>query len=95
MQGNFHNNFRFAMLGLSVTALFVGYQLLTEPGVSRDHVVMIGFLILCPPAILSTLVMNAEIGSRAFYFVWTSIALLNAVLYGTISAMIGRRRKSA
>ena len=95
MAGNFHNNFRFAMLGLSITALFVVYQMLTEPGVSRDHVVMIGFVILCPPSLLSVPFVDIEVGTRAFYFMWTVIGLLNAAVYATVSALIARRKKSA
>ena len=94
MAGNFHNNFRFAMLGLSITALFVVYQMLTEPGVSRDHVVMIGFVILCPPSLLSVPFVDIEVGTRAFYIMWTLIGILNAALYATIAALITRRKKS-
>jgi|SRR5579863_5583045 len=94
MAGNFHNNFRFAMLGLSITALFVVYQLLTEPGVSREHLVMIGFIVLCPASLLSIPFIDVEAGTRAFYFMWSLIGILNATLYGTITALIARRKKS-
>ena len=94
MAGTFHNSFRFAMLGLSITALFVVYQLLTEPGVSRDHRVMIGFIVLCPPSLLSVPFLDIEVGTRSFYFMWALIGILNAALYGTITALITRRRKS-
>jgi hypothetical protein len=95
MAGNFHNNFRFAMLGLSITALFVVYQLLTEPGVSRDHLVMIGFIVLCPPSLLSLPFIDVEVGTRPFYFLWALIGLLNASLYGLIFALARRWKKSA
>ncbi len=95
MAGNLHRHFRFAMIGLSVTALFVMYQLLTDPGSSRDHRIMIAFLFLCPPSLLSVAVIDAEVGTSAFYFLWTIIGFLNAALYGTVSALIRRRKKSA
>jgi len=95
MAGSFHNNFRFATLGLSFTALFVVYQMLTEPGVSRDHLVMIGFVVLCPPSLLSVPFIDVEVGTRSFYVMWALIGILNALLYGTITALIMRRKKSA
>ena len=82
------------MLGLSITALFVVYQLLTEPGVSREHLVMIGFIVLCPVSLLSIPFIDVEAGTRAFYFMWSLIGILNAMLYGTITALIARRKKS-
>ena len=94
MPGNFYNNFRFASLGFSITALFVVYQLLTEPAVSRDHRVMIGFVVLCPPSLLSVPI-DPELGTKAFYLTWALIGLLNALLYGFILALARRWKKPA
>jgi len=94
MQGNLRNQFRFAMMGFAVTAFFVVYQLATEPGASRDHTIMISFVVLCPPSLLVVPVIDAEVGTRAFYFVWGFIAILNAALYGAISALVRQRKRS-
>jgi len=88
-----------AMLGFSVTALFVRYQWLTSslseaPHVARDSTIMIFFVVLCPPSLLYAFVTDAEVGTSAFYFVWIFIAILNAALYWTVSAIISRRKKS-
>lgn len=95
MQANFRSHFRFAMLGFAVAAFFVAYQLLTStlPDSPRDTPVMIAFVVLCPPSLLSVLVREVEIGTHAFYFVWAVIAILNAAFYGTISALIRRRKR--
>ncbi|HKI00196.1 MAG TPA: hypothetical protein VJ999_13930 [Candidatus Sulfotelmatobacter sp.] len=88
---------RFAALGLAITIMFVVYQLATDPisPSSRDHAVMITFMIFCPPSLLSVPIIDAEVGSRGFYFVWGFIGLLNAALYAAVGAMIfGRRQKS-
>lgn len=96
MAGNLHNKFRFAMLGFSITSLFVAYQLLTDavPTVPREPAMMIFFVVLCPPSLLSV-ALDPEVGSRAFYFLWIIIGILNGALYATIIALISRRRKSA
>lgn len=96
MAGNPRTRIRFAMLGFSITALFVAYQLLTDsvPDVPREPAMMIFFVVLCPPSLLSVAV-EPEVGSRAFFFVWIITGFLNAGLYGTIAALISRRKKSA
>jgi hypothetical protein len=95
MAGHLRNTFRFAMLGFAMTGFFVAYQLLTDSAVDvpREPAVMIFFVILCPPSLLSVAV-DPEVGSRAFYFCWTAIGILNAGLYTTIVALINRRKKS-
>jgi glycerol uptake facilitator-like aquaporin len=97
MAGNLHNKFRFAMLGFSITALFVAYQLVTDSvaNAPRDSAMMIFFAVLCPPSLLLAPTIDPEIGSRSFYFLWIVIGMLNAALYGTIAALISRRKKSA
>jgi hypothetical protein len=51
---------------------------------------MVGFVVLCPPSLLS-IAFDPEVGTNKFYFLWTAIALLNAGLYATIRALVGRR----
>ncbi|HLZ40379.1 MAG TPA: hypothetical protein VKQ11_05425 [Candidatus Sulfotelmatobacter sp.] len=97
MAGHLHNRFRFAMLGFSITALFVAYQLVTASVAEapRDSAMMIFFVVLCPPSLLLAPTVNPEVGTSSFYFLWVVIGILNAALYGTIAALIGRRKKSA
>jgi predicted permease len=97
MAGNLHNKFRFAMLGFAITALFVVYQLVTSTfaDTPRDSVMMIFFTMLCPTSLLAIPVIDAEVGTSGFYFLWIVIGILNAALYATIAALIGRRKKSA
>ena len=52
--------------------------------------VLVTILVLCPPSMLSALVIDAETGTSAFYFVWFFIALLNAVLYAAVGAAVAR-----
>ena len=80
------------MFGFAITAIFVSYQLLTDSQspIHRDSAFMVGFVLLCPPSLLS-IAFDPEVGTNKFYFLWTAIALLNAGLYATIRALIGRR----
>lgn len=87
-----HRNVRFAILGLSVTALFVAYQMLVDLQSPRSPspAVMLAFVVLCPASLLSVPFSNAEVGTNGFYYLWTFIALLNAALYAAVRAMIDR-----
>lgn len=84
--------FRSAVLGFSITAAFVSYQLLTasDSPITRSSTLMISFLVLCPPSILSV-IREFEVGTNAFYWLWGSIGVLNAALYGSVRAMVSRR----
>jgi hypothetical protein len=53
------------------------------------------FFVVCPPSLLSIPIIDAEIGTSGFYFVWSIIGLLNAALYAAIAAMIASRRKKS
>ena len=81
-----------AMFGFAITAIFVSYQLLTDSQslIQRDSALMIAFVALCPPSLLS-IAFDPEVGTNKFYFLWTAIALLNAGLYASIRALVGRR----
>ena len=85
------------MLGFSITALFVAYQLVTSTFAEtpRDSAMMIFFTVLCPTSLLAIPIIDAEVGTRSFYFLWIVVGILNAALYGTIVALISRRKKSA
>jgi len=84
-----------AMCGLVVTAAFVRYQMLTdiESPISRNPLLMIFFIVLCPPSMLSLPFADAEVGSNGFYILWGIIGLLNAGLYATIRNLIARRQR--
>jgi len=84
---------RSALFGFAITATFVSYQLLTDvqSSISRSTALMLSFLALCPPSILSVAIREPEVGSNGFYILWGSVAMLNSALYATIRALIARR----
>ena len=84
--------FTAAMFGFAITAIFVSYQMLTDlqSPIQRDSALMIVFVILCPPSLLS-IAFGPEVGTNHFYFLWIVIALLNAGLYATVRALVARR----
>ncbi|SRR5579862_3557395 len=92
-----HSIFRSAVLGFSITAAFVSYQLLTDPqsALARSSSIMIAFVVLCPPSILSIPLIDVEVGTSGFYILWTVIGALNATLYATLRILISRRLKKA
>ena len=93
---DFVKPFRFATIGFSITVLFVVYQLLANLDLFslRDFLPTIVFAILCPPSLISARMIDAEIGTHAFYVLWTLIAILNAALYFVVAAMLrGRKRR--
>jgi hypothetical protein len=75
-----------------VTAAFVRYQLITgiESPLSRDSALMIFFVLICPPSLISV-VVDTEVGTSNYYVLWTVITLLNGGLYATVRALISRR----
>ena len=85
--------FRSGVLGFAITAIFVSYQLLSDvqSPISRSSALMLSFLVLCPPSILSIAVKEPEVGSNYFLILWTSIALLNAALYAALRFLVARR----
>ena len=90
-------SFRSAVLGFAVTAAFVSYQLVTDPqsSVNRNSELMLLFVILCPPSLLSIPIIDAEVGTSGFYFLWIIIGVLNGALYASVRALIARRFKKA
>jgi len=80
------------MFGFAITAIFVSYQILTDSQslIQRDSSLMVVFIVLCPPSLLS-IAFDPEVGTSHFYFLWTVIALVNAGLYVTVRALVGRR----
>jgi len=85
-------NFRWATFGVSITAFFLTYQLLTDApsALSRNSGLMIFFVILCPPSLLS-IAFDPEVGTNGFYALWAVVAIMNAGLYATIRALVFRR----
>jgi len=80
------------MFGFAITAVFVSYQLLTDPQspIHRDSAFMVLFVVLCPPSLLS-IALDPDVGSNAFYLLWTLVALLNAGLYASVRVLLLRR----
>ena len=89
--------FRFATIGFSITVLFVVYQLLANLDLFslREFLPMIISAILCPPSLISARMIDAEIGTHAFYVLWAVIAILNAALYFVVAAMLRTRKRRA
>ena len=87
--------FRFARLGFGVTALFFCYQLVVDfvASSARSPAVMLGFVCLCPPSLISIFFRGVEFGTRASYFLWTSIGILNSALYAAVRALLLARKK--
>jgi FtsH-binding integral membrane protein len=83
-----------AGFGLLVAVVVAVFLLSTDsyPNPPREPStpVLVTILVLCPPSMLSALVIDAETGTSAFYFVWFFIALLNAVLYAAAGAAVAR-----
>ncbi len=84
---------RTAIYGVTITAAFVAYQIVTDTQspLSRSPALMLIFVFLCPPSLLSIPFGGAEVGSSGFFFLWTSVALLNAAFYASIRALVARR----
>jgi hypothetical protein len=57
---------------------------------SRSPAIMILFLIMCPPSLLSVAV-DPEVGTNNFYLLWTLVALMNAGLYAAFRRFRNRR----
>ncbi len=80
--------------GVLVTVAIAAYLVLTESYPNPPHELsaplLVLFLVLCPPSLLSALVIDAETGTSGFYFVWFFVALLNAGLYASVGALISR-----
>ncbi|HEX6820651.1 MAG TPA: hypothetical protein VF123_01250 [Candidatus Sulfotelmatobacter sp.] len=94
---DFLKPFRFATIGFSITVLFVAYQLLANLDLFslREFLPMVVVAILCPPSLVSSRMIDAEVGTHAFYVLWTMIAILNAALYFLVAAMLRAVRKRA
>jgi multidrug transporter EmrE-like cation transporter len=84
---------RTAICGFVITAAFVRYQLLTglESPVSRSPALMLLFIVLCPPSLLSLAFNSVEAGTSNFYVLWTAIGVLNGALYGSLRLLLQRR----
>lgn len=96
MQASSYSVFRSAVFGFAITAAFVSYQLLTDSqsALSRNPSVMLTFLVLCPPSILS-IVRQVEVGTESYYTLWSVIGVLNGAIYAGLRTLISRRFKKA
>jgi hypothetical protein len=95
MKKNWKRNFRFGLLGLAIAFFFVVYQLGSDQWLPSPLNVslMVLFMVLCPPSLLSIPIIDAEVGTSFFYVIWSIIGVLNAVLYMAIAAMTAGRGK--
>ena len=85
--------FRSAAFGFTITAAFVSYQLLSDPQflIGRNSGLMLAFVILCPPSLLSIPLIDVEVGTNSFYILWIVIGMLNAALYAGIRVLLSKR----
>jgi hypothetical protein len=88
---------RAATLGFTVTGAFLAYQLFTDvqSPVTRNPALMLLFVILCPPSLLSQIFANVDVGTSNFYTLWTVIGILNAGLYASVRMLRVRWPKKA
>jgi hypothetical protein len=98
MKGTLRKNWktvlRFALAGAVVTAVFAAYEVLFDPS-GHSTIAALLCVAFCPPSLLSVPIIDAEIGTGAFYFVFSIVALLNAALYGfAVTLILHLRRKS-
>jgi FtsH-binding integral membrane protein len=86
-----------AGFGLLVTVVVGAHLVLTNSYPNSPHELstplLVTILILCPPSLLSALIIDTETGTSAFYFVWFFIALFNAGLYAAVAAAVARCRR--
>jgi hypothetical protein len=85
----------FAAVGLGIFVAWIVYYTLTDPSPwsPLNNILSVIFMILCPPVILTFPLLDVKIGSGGVYFLWTLVALLNAVLYAVIGSAYVRLRK--
>src|SRR6266705_1308437 len=77
------------VLGLAIGAALFGYLEFTN--YSRLNPMLLSVsIVLCPPSLLSMLFMDIEPHTVEAVMGWSVIALINAALYGTIGAGVGR-----
>ena len=82
-----------AMLGFTITASFIAYQLLTDvqSPITRAPALMIVFVVLCPFSLISQIFSNIEVGTTNFYALWSVIGVLNGALYASVRIILQRR----
>jgi len=92
MHANSNRIFRSGAFGLVIAGLFLRYQMITglQSPVSRNPALMLMFIVLCPPSLLS-IAFDAEVGTNDFYVLWAIIGLLNAGLWATIKRLAIKR----
>jgi hypothetical protein len=83
---------RSAIFGFAITAAFVSYQLVTDvqSPISRNPALMVTFVVLCPPSLLSLAFNNMDMGSGDFYTLWAVIGVLNAAFYASLRGLLMR-----
>ena len=86
---------RFAVVGFGIAVVFVGFQMLMNPSPWSPLNSILGtiFMILCPPVLLTFPLLDVKVETGGLYFLWTLVALLNAVLYAVMGAAYVRWRK--
>jgi hypothetical protein len=81
-----------AALGFLIAAAFAIFAQIVDPRPASYAAVSceVASLILCPGSLLFVTFIDAEPGTSGFVFMWVTVGLVNAGLYGAIGAIIGR-----
>jgi len=89
---------RFVALGVAVSVLFAGYELVDHSSPSNPTVYAT-LMLLCPASLLfaplfAQFFEAAEPGAPLFYILWACIALANGALYALVgAAYVGMEKK--
>ena len=79
------------MLGFAVgIALLLYIELGPE---SSSYLIPVIGIIVCPPALLSVVLLDVKEHSAAVYVVWGIIALLNSAFYMAVGMLVARIRE--
>jgi hypothetical protein len=79
----------FATTGFVVTISWATYQVLMQNHVPRNATLIDwAFIVLCPESIVSMFLVDWNIGTESFYWLYFVLGLVNAWVYGGIAAGI-------
>ena len=79
----------FAALGLAIAAALFAYLEITNYS-TLNRALLVAAITLCPPSLLSILIMDVEPHTGDMAVIWSVIALMNGALYAVVGAGLGR-----
>jgi hypothetical protein len=86
----------FAVVGFGISAACVLWQVLTDSSPPHpDVLILMIFILLCPPSLLTAPLIDVDIGTPGFYQMWVIVGIANAALYAIVGALyVGLTKKS-